>query len=1077
MEIDCYDSSGTRLATVRRLITPSKNNTWEKFIFSRTLPAGTKSIIAYIYIIKNGRVWINSPKYEIGENTNPIWTPSLYDLKGDSYTENLVLKSDTYVNNSAYNIGRWELSEKPVVGDLYTFTIWGNLGEGKYEFGVFNSGGNVVLVGARKISDGVYSGVFRWKNTTSTGQVFPDTHVWIWTMPSSVTSVSTINRIKLEKGINTNPVWTPASKDMLGIKGESYTENLLLNTSFHEGFDGWNVNARGTKTLDSTITLSGRKSVVISATGNTGDVYSGMSQVIQGPKVGDTLTVSMWVYTNNLSSIDNGVIFEIYPLDSNNTSSTTGAISSSILPSTQGVWEKKRFTYTVPSGAVKLQFNLLVRRNGVIWISSPKIEYGDNPDPVWSPNGLDCIGKGVTENLYTNSFYLRGTEDWNFWRTPTSKTYSLSEKCLVVTTNSDQQIVYGKWVSVKKDEKYTLSGWVKASKSIDLNYTFLMYSENGNISISNGNGNGNFITPTLATTSWGFFVCQFTAPRDGLACPGFGYLVSSSQPVSFYLKDLKWEKGWNGSPVWIPGKEEMLERGYTNNLLLKSDFHYKNSAYNIAKYTLTEKPVVGEIYTITIWGDLGAGKQNFGYYNTGDIIWLGTSSLVKTGVYSAVVTWRNTSSSGNVVADTELWVYAVPKDSGIVSEIKKIKMERGYNPNPVWSLSEVEKEDERKYTTNLLLDSGFFHGLGEWSHNKTYASIDSGKLREGRKSVKINVSGATSNLYVGIQQSFDKGNFFLTAKEGDTHTISLWSYTDDTSTFDSYAVMDLYYYDASKVRITNRNLNIVPTVSGEWQKFVFKSTAPTGTAYIVPFICIAKNGCLWINSPKLEIGENTNPAWTPSPYDGHRDSFIDMVTQIPGVEYNHESGLFSYNPDLQVSRDDFFTDITYDEMLNMYNRLIRGGDWSEGCTGITRVNLEPLGGYVNSANNFCVSNSSIKSCVVGNNAGIEVAKNIRNCSSLVNIIGEFTFNESWESALFSGCPALENVAISVVGQCFSLNLSQCSSLSPESLSYLIRNAKPSTTSIQITLHKNAYSRLTSTMLTEASAKRIVFIQA
>lgn len=157
---------------------------------------------------------------------------------GSNFTWNLLKKSNVVVENANYLIAKYDLAEKPTVGEDYTLTIWGELGEGKSYFSAFNSGGYVGLAQLKKVKEGVYSASFKWKNeyANSYGSkwIGDDTKVWVYAIDSTVVSNSTIEKIKLEKGVNNNPVWSPHVSEINGkdgtFEGEIGARNLIKNS-------------------------------------------------------------------------------------------------------------------------------------------------------------------------------------------------------------------------------------------------------------------------------------------------------------------------------------------------------------------------------------------------------------------------------------------------------------------------------------------------------------------------------------------------------------------------------------------------------------------------------------------------------------------------------------------------------------------------------------------------------------------------------------------------------------------------------------------------------------------------------
>lgn len=183
-------------------------------------------------------------------------------IKGDdgsNFTWNLLKNSNVRVENANYEIARYDLVEKPTVGETYTCTLWGNLAKEKGKFNLYNSSGSIPFGSLTKIKDGMYQKTFKWFNSVklSDGSTFKadDTHLRIYALPNTVKGVtSTIDKIKLEKGVNNNPVWSPHVSEINGkdgvdgkdgtFEGEIGGRNLIKNSddlsSCFYKFDGGN---------------------------------------------------------------------------------------------------------------------------------------------------------------------------------------------------------------------------------------------------------------------------------------------------------------------------------------------------------------------------------------------------------------------------------------------------------------------------------------------------------------------------------------------------------------------------------------------------------------------------------------------------------------------------------------------------------------------------------------------------------------------------------------------------------------------------------------------------------------------
>ena len=159
---------------------------------------------------------------------------------GSNFTWNMLLKSNELVKNSLYKITEYSIADKPVVDETYTLTIWGNLGEGKKYFYAFNSNAYINLIALTEVEDGIYTGQFKWRDTLNYGgqtHTADNSKLVIYVFESNVTSESTINKIKLEKGVNNNPVWSPHYTEIKGEKGDK-GEQGLRGLQGKDGRDG-----------------------------------------------------------------------------------------------------------------------------------------------------------------------------------------------------------------------------------------------------------------------------------------------------------------------------------------------------------------------------------------------------------------------------------------------------------------------------------------------------------------------------------------------------------------------------------------------------------------------------------------------------------------------------------------------------------------------------------------------------------------------------------------------------------------------------------------------------------------------
>lgn len=179
----------------------------------------------------NGQITITPDK---AQNEDPDVSITL-ETKGDKdkslmadgkyrklpvYGRNLLLGSGKEVSNSSYKIADYWLAEQIPDGTQVTVTIWGEIGDGKESFDLFNSGayvGSLAKFLPTDFVNGKAHKTFKWL-TTLVGHQADNTRLVIFTTPNNtVTSTSTIHKIKLEYG-DISTEWTPAWEDIPDIE-------------------------------------------------------------------------------------------------------------------------------------------------------------------------------------------------------------------------------------------------------------------------------------------------------------------------------------------------------------------------------------------------------------------------------------------------------------------------------------------------------------------------------------------------------------------------------------------------------------------------------------------------------------------------------------------------------------------------------------------------------------------------------------------------------------------------------------------------------------------------------------------
>ena len=147
------------------------------------------------------------------------------------YGRNLLLGSGKEVSNAEYEMANYWLTEQISKGTQVTLTIFGELGDDKEMFTIYNSTGAVGSMAQFSKTDfvnGKASKTFKW--ITNIGDAVADnTHMIVFSSPKTGTSISTIHKIKLECG-DISTEWSPAWEDIPDLE-ERYAYGVEWDTA------------------------------------------------------------------------------------------------------------------------------------------------------------------------------------------------------------------------------------------------------------------------------------------------------------------------------------------------------------------------------------------------------------------------------------------------------------------------------------------------------------------------------------------------------------------------------------------------------------------------------------------------------------------------------------------------------------------------------------------------------------------------------------------------------------------------------------------------------------------------------
>lgn len=169
--------------------------------------------------------------YTTGDGTKSLMDDGKY-RKLPVYGKNLLLGSSTEVSNSKYEMADYWLTEPISKGTQVTLTIFGELGDDKEMFTIYNSTGAVGSMAQFSKADfvnGKASKTFKW--ITNIGDAVADnTHIVVFSSPKTGTSTSTIHKIKLEYDGDLSTEWVPAWEDIPDLE-ERYAYGVEWDTA------------------------------------------------------------------------------------------------------------------------------------------------------------------------------------------------------------------------------------------------------------------------------------------------------------------------------------------------------------------------------------------------------------------------------------------------------------------------------------------------------------------------------------------------------------------------------------------------------------------------------------------------------------------------------------------------------------------------------------------------------------------------------------------------------------------------------------------------------------------------------
>ncbi|HHT7127833.1 phage tail spike protein [Bacillus cereus] len=221
-------------------------------------------------------------------------------------------------------------------------------------------------------------------------------------------------------------------KDVEDYVGGIGNQTVLRNVLWKNDTKYWILQSGTTR--DTTVLYKGCNTLRTISTGNTADVYRGASHEVINAGPGWNYVFSAYFYTDNKSSIDNGVKMELKCLDANGNVLKQYGQEITL---TQGMWVRHHVFGLLVEGTKKVQVQYWLRRNGRLWVAQPMLQIGDKPSSFME-NPVDVVDKDkIMEELADKI----ATEDYTKKVTELERSISATEKGVSIISGKQETFI------------------------------------------------------------------------------------------------------------------------------------------------------------------------------------------------------------------------------------------------------------------------------------------------------------------------------------------------------------------------------------------------------------------------------------------------------------------------------------------------------------------------------------------------------------------------------------------------------------------------------------------------------------
>jgi phage minor structural protein len=211
-------------------------------------------------------------------------------------------------------------------------------------------------------------------------------------------------------------------------------------------------------------------------------------------------------------------------------------------------------------------------------------------------------------------------------------------------------------------------------------------------------------------------------------------------------------------------------------------------------------------------------------------------------------------------AEAQLTVQAGEIATKVSQSTFDTQMATKANASDVYTKTDIQSSS----ANNLIHNSEWKTDTNSWILSTGWTR-DTSKTFQGSNTMKVDVSGLSSNAWMAIYSEF------IDVSEGQQLVASGYVFSDDINTIDRGASLVIEWYNSTS-RISTSVGSCKPTDNNTWQRFSATGVAPTGTIKARIRFHPDRNGRFWVARPMLQFGK------IPTAFTPHVDELATNIT-------------------------------------------------------------------------------------------------------------------------------------------------------------------------------------------------------